>query len=364
MKHWRVTIVGAGYIADAHLLALRALPSVEVCGLCDTNESRARAMAQAWRIPYASANLDELLRDARPQAVHITTPPTAHLEPALACLHAGCHIFCEKPLAPDSANCRRIEDTAANLSLAAAVNHNQSFHPAVLSLVEMARARRFGRIECVTVCLSTGLRQLSAGQHQHWMFDAPGNILLEQAPHPLSQIVRLLGSVQEAAVLTCGARTLNTGALFYDTWQISLICQRGPAQLLLAFGRDDVDSWIHVTGQDASAHGDLRRNTITVHPKSRWVPPVADLFDAARNGTFLAMQGARGLANYTLGFLKLKPPQDTFHLGMRASIAAFYEALSAGRPLPVPAREGREIVEACELIANAANRAATELAGA
>lgn len=346
----KVGIVGAGYIAGAHLRALAALPDVEVTAVCDVDLARAQALCRMWSIRRATGGVAELLEDEQLDAVHVITPPTAHTEAVLACIDAGCHVFAEKPLAPTAAECRRIEQAAERAGVEAGVNHNQSFHPAVLRLKQWASERRFGRIEHLSVCLSTGLRQLNTGQHGHWMFREPGNILLEQGPHPLSQIVRLMGSIREVSSLASGRRVLDTGKVFWDTWQIGMICERGTAQLLLAFGRDDLDNWLHVTGQDASAHADLRRNTVTFHPKRRWAPPVADLFDAASNGTRMCRQGWAGMKDYTLGFLKLRPPQDTFFLGMRGSIGAFYEALRAGRPAPVPVREGREIVEVCERI--------------
>ncbi len=348
---WKVGILGAGYISGAHMMALRATPGVRVTAVCDASISRAKAFARQWKIESAVANVHEMIEGPdRPDAVHIITPPTAHFETAAACIRAGCNAFIEKPLTPTSSEAALLEKYAEEAGVQAAVNHNQSWHPAVLRLKELAGTRVFGRIDHLSVCLSTGLRQLSAGQHSHWMFREPGNILLEQAPHPLSQIVRLMGPIRDVSSLASGKRILNTGCPFWDTWQINLLCERGTAQLLLAFGRDDIDNWIHLVGQDASAHADLRRNTITLHRKRRWAPALADLLDSSRNAAALAGQGLRGFTGYTRGFLKLGPPQDTFSAGMHNSISAFYDALSGGRAVPVPIAEGRMIVETCERI--------------
>jgi len=345
-----VGLVGAGYIADAHLRALKEVPTAKAGVICDSRADKAESLSRAWGIPHWAGSVGQMLEEVKPDIVHIITPPTAHLAPALQCLAAGCAVFVEKPLAPSSEECLQLEEAARSAGVQAGVNHNQSWHPAVLRLEQLIREWKLGKVENITACLSTGLRQLNTGQHSHWMFRQPGNILLEQAPHPLSQIVRLIGPVRDAGCAASGMRLLNTGKPFYENWQISLACERGNAMLLLTFGRDDADNWIHVTGQDASAHADLRRNTVIFHPKTRWAPPLADCLDGVRNGLSLCGQGWRELQGYALGFLKLRAPQDTFSAGMRNSIGAFHAALSAGRPVPVPVRSGREIVETCELI--------------
>lgn len=352
---WRVGVIGAGFIADAHLRALQAIPGIELAGVFDVDAGRAESAARRWKTT-AARSVEELLERMRPDAVHVVTPSDAHVSAALACLESGSHVFVEKPLGHSSAECERIVETAARTGLQAGVNHNLSFHPAMLKLVDAARNRIFGRIEHVTVNLSVGLRQLSAGQHGHWMFREAGNILLEQGPHQLSLVVRLLGPVQEVSGVALGAKPLNTGKKFYSDWLATLCCERGTAQVRMAFGKDDFENWVDVTGQDASARADLRRNTLLMHTKRRWVPPLAELADSAANGAALAWQGAAEFSRYVLGFLKLAPVKDPFTLSMKSSIGAFHAALRAGEQAPVSAVEGREIVQACEQIAHDALR--------
>ena len=47
-------------------------------------------------------DLAELLSDARPDVVHITTPPQSHFEIAKVCLEHGCHVYVEKPFTLDA----------------------------------------------------------------------------------------------------------------------------------------------------------------------------------------------------------------------------------------------------------------------
>src|SRR6266498_1553113 len=89
-----------------HLPALRRLPAATLAGGFDlSSERRAEWEKQTGTSAYAS--LAELLDRARPDVVIVATPPDVHVEPCLRALDAGCHVFCEKPLAQSVAEADR-----------------------------------------------------------------------------------------------------------------------------------------------------------------------------------------------------------------------------------------------------------------
>jgi predicted dehydrogenase len=182
------------------------------------------------------------------------------------------------------------------------------------------------------------------------MFQKPGNIVLEQAPHPLSQIFTLTGNLQQCSVLTSGAVQLNTGVWFYDTWQISMLCERATAHCFLSFGKDCLDNWVHVIGEDAAATADLRRNVLRITEKTRFMEPVDNYLVTRRGGRDMLAQGFANLKDYSAGFLGLKPPADPFTAGMRGSIQAFHDAWRRGASLPVSLADATEVIRACERI--------------
>ncbi|MFP3992563.1 Gfo/Idh/MocA family oxidoreductase, partial [Streptomyces sp. E11-3] len=94
----RTAIVGTGAIAGAHADALRRfVDRAELVAAADTDAARLSAFCEHWRIPGRYAHLDDLLSLARPDVVHLCTPPGLHKEQALACLRAGATVLCEKP---------------------------------------------------------------------------------------------------------------------------------------------------------------------------------------------------------------------------------------------------------------------------
>ena len=350
----RVGVLGAGFISDYHIRPLRAVAQVEVTAVCDADRQKASACQKRWKIPQYFSSLPEMLRSGSVDVVHVLTPPSTHASAARACMESGCHVFVEKPMAVSSAECEQLKACASRSQRTLGVNHNAAFHPAVLRLLQMARNWRLGAIEHVTACVNVPLRQLWAGQHDHWIFREFGNIILEQAPHPLSQIQLLLGPVRECASTVSGLTHLETGVPFHDTWQVSLVCERGTAQLLLSFGREYMENSLHVIGQDGSAFVDLRRNTIRISEKSRFLDPVDNLRDAFRNSGTVLTQGVSSFVGYCLAFLNLRPSGDPFPLGISNSIQSFYDDLRQHRTPAMGLAEGASVIDGCERIVRSA----------
>jgi predicted dehydrogenase len=120
----RVAIVGTGGIARVHAEALRPDPAATapapgapaaapgapdpasgvpdparaaLVAAADVDPDRLAAFAREHGVSATYSRLDDLLRDTRPDLVHICTPPFAHHRQALACLRAGVSVLVEKP---------------------------------------------------------------------------------------------------------------------------------------------------------------------------------------------------------------------------------------------------------------------------
>src|SRR5206468_523101 len=78
---------------------------------------RREVAAREWSI-RAHAQQEEMLDDPDVGLVVVGTPPSAHLNPVLAALHAGKHVVCEKPFAVSLDEADRMIDAAASRNLA------------------------------------------------------------------------------------------------------------------------------------------------------------------------------------------------------------------------------------------------------
>src|ERR1041384_6845250 len=101
----RVAVVGAGRMARLHVHALRRVRTPHlVAAVCDTSEGGAQSLASLVSAA-AHAPLADMLRDARPDIVHVCTPAGTHFAPARQAMLAGAHVLVEKPFvegAPDA----------------------------------------------------------------------------------------------------------------------------------------------------------------------------------------------------------------------------------------------------------------------
>jgi len=92
-----VAIVGTGSIARLHIEALQSLSDqATVVGVTDVDEPKSAEFSARYQIP-SYPTLAALLTDARPELVHVCTPPGAHAGVAISCLEAGSSVLAEKP---------------------------------------------------------------------------------------------------------------------------------------------------------------------------------------------------------------------------------------------------------------------------
>ena len=109
----RVAIVGLGKMGLVHGSVLSMIPNAQLVGLCDVKPALAKSLWGVGITAPFQPMLTGLLKETRPDAVWICTPPNSHLPLTRACVEAGVAVFCEKPLA------HNLEDAAALAAVAA-----------------------------------------------------------------------------------------------------------------------------------------------------------------------------------------------------------------------------------------------------
>src|SRR5581483_2474853 len=94
----KTAIVGTGFMGKVHTENVRRLGNVEVAAVVGSKPETAAKFAEAMSIPYATANLQEVLNNKEIAAVHICTPNVDHYPMSLAAIEAGKAVLCEKPM--------------------------------------------------------------------------------------------------------------------------------------------------------------------------------------------------------------------------------------------------------------------------
>jgi nucleoside-diphosphate-sugar epimerase len=350
----RICLVGAGYISRVHLDALRTLAGHQVVAVVDPNQASAAALAKganggADAATYAS--IEEAITWDCFDRAHVLVPPDNHEQVTLPLLAAGKPVLLEKPLAETGSAAQRLVEASGSTPLG--VNQNFVHHPAFARLRAAIDARRLGRPRFVGCTYNVPLRQLGLRQFGHWMFQQPGNILLEQAVHPLSQITALTGPIADFAALAGPAIEISPGVPFVATLNASFQGAMLPAQLRFAVGQDFPFWQIQVTCDDGVIVADILANRVFTYDRTRWLPAVDEALAGLRTAAAVAADSVRGVLNYSLSTAKLRPRSDAFFLSMKASIAAFHTALDKGAKPELDAAFGAGLVTLCERLRDA-----------
>ncbi|HSN31188.1 MAG TPA: Gfo/Idh/MocA family oxidoreductase, partial [Ideonella sp.] len=333
MSNIRVGLLGAGGIATAHAQTVRSLPGVELVGVADVDGGRARQLAERFGAGAWFTSLVDLIAGTRPDVVHILLPPDLHARLAIEAMAAGAHVLVEKPLCVSDEECRAIEAAARQFGRVVAVNHNVTFEPTFVTLLEAIRARRIGAVQHVSVYWSVPFGDNTFGQPLFRRLGGAAH-MLETGPHPLSLLVRLVGEGRTAAALMSSQLRREP-----DTWQLSLACERGTAQCFIGIARPFTETRVRVIGEDGLAEADLRLGNVTVVENTRSSPLFFKLADTLALARGLASSAARNF----VGRVRRIPgggATDDFGPMMRGSIADFYDAVRAGREPRASLHEG------------------------
>jgi predicted dehydrogenase len=194
----RVAIVGCGKIADAHAAQIRRIAGCALVGVCDREELMARQLAERFGAERYFVDLDDLLRGAMPDVVHITTPPQSHLEIARQCLERGSHVYVEKPVTIDAREAEVLIEAAEEAGRRLTVGHDGQFSPAARRLRELVRQGYLG--ESVVHMESYYGYDLSGDAYarafladrNHWVRRLPGRLLQNVISHGIARIAEFL----------------------------------------------------------------------------------------------------------------------------------------------------------------------------
>ena len=182
----RVAFVGAGQMARHHLDAIARLeaPTV-IVGVHDRVQPRAAEFAALANVP-AYPSIDALCVEARPDVVHVCTPPSTHVDAARAALDRGAHVYVEKPFAFTTADAEALLSLADARGRLVCSGHQLLRDPAFLDV--MGRTGDLGRI----VQVDSHFAFKPAGATAHLGPRARASQLVDILPHPLYTLIAVL----------------------------------------------------------------------------------------------------------------------------------------------------------------------------
>lgn len=327
----RVAVVGTGAIAEAHLACLAALDGVEVVAVVDLSPARAEATAERFGVPRWYADTGEMLRDAVPDAVHVTTPPNAHVPIALEAMRAGAHVVVEKPIAVDLEGWVRLRDEARTRGLRLVENQNYRFSREVQAVQRMIADGSFGRVHQVDVRF---FQSIAGADHPfadpfmpHPTLQLRGGPITDFLPHMASLVHAFLGPSTDVHAVWVAAEDERTPVPFLD---MAATVRTGSGVATLSFsGRSGPDGfWVSVYGERAQARINLYEGRLTVDRLRGGPPPLRPVANAVTEARGAVGASARSLWG------KLTSTPGSYE-GLWSLLGAFYETLDSGAEPPL-----------------------------
>lgn len=142
----RIAIIGLGAVTrNIHLPAYQMLGrEVEIVGACDIDAEIRRRMS--GKIPRLFATPEEMIEKTRPEIVVICTPPFLHHQQTVMALEAGCHVFCEKPMADDLLSAQAIIRAAQRTGKQVVINTQFPYMKTYQAAKRLIGSDLFGRL--------------------------------------------------------------------------------------------------------------------------------------------------------------------------------------------------------------------------
>lgn len=206
----RVGVAGLGRLGRRHAqnLAYR-VPGATLAAACSPLEDDLTWARTALPETRLYTDYAQLLADDSLDAVWLVTPSALHAQQIVEALRAGKHVFCEKPLSLDVAECERVVEESRRFSgQQVTIGFMRRFDPSYHDAFDKLRAGAIGRpflVRSQTCDLNDPdgfFVRFSAGS---------GGIFLDCTVHDIDVARWLLGKPRATRVYAAGAVALHEG---------------------------------------------------------------------------------------------------------------------------------------------------------
>lgn len=242
-------LLGCARIAKAAVIdAAPHVPGVDLVAVASRDGGRAAAFAQRHGIPHSHGSYAALLADPSIDAVYIPLPNGLHAEWAIAALGAGKAVLCEKPLAANAAEARRMALAARSNggTLVEAVHYR--FHPLARFVDRVLATRELGRIEDVDAGFHVPGAYIGPADIR---FDAAlaGGAMMDVGSYCLGALRWITG--EEPVILSARAE-LAAPDVDRSMRAECAFASGASGRLSASLAATDLRSWLHITGSKGS----------------------------------------------------------------------------------------------------------------
>ena len=143
-------VVGQGYFAQEKVLPAfaHARKNSRLVALLSDDPVKQKRLSRRYGAEHALGydQYDDFLRSGAVDAVYIALPNHLHCEYTERAAAAGVHVLCEKPMALDSAECRRMIRACERAGTKLMIAYRLHFEEANMLAAELAQSGKLGRL--------------------------------------------------------------------------------------------------------------------------------------------------------------------------------------------------------------------------
>ena len=331
-----VGLVGCGKMGLQHVRAIGACHGGRLIAAADPggDPEKLRGLLPDGVQWFGSAR--EMLETARPQVVHIATPPATHADLAKLCLENGAHVYVEKPFTLTATDAAGVLDVAGRAGRSVCAGHQLLMEGPARSL--LASLPMIGRV--VHLESYFAFRSVRKSRDGRSLM-SPIDQLLDILPHPVYTMLEALRACEPNAVPAIVSLDVRAEG------EVHALLRAGDATgvLVVTLRGRPIESYLRVVGTNGCLRADFVRGALTRLPG-----PGTSALSVVSNPYREATQIVRGS---TSGFAHRLRGRKKGYPGLAELIEAFYESIRKGGPSPLSPASILDTVTICERVGEA-----------
>lgn len=312
---------------------------IRLVGLCDLSPVTAGYAAGQYGVEASYTDVDLMLREAKPDVVHVLTPPQTHVDLVSRCLDAGAHVICEKPITPSASELDLLLGRAEAAGRQLMESHNYRFNRGIVDIKAAIDRGDLGSVREVEIRIALpvtdpegrfGDPNLPSPIH-----DLPAGVIHDFTTHFAYLLLHLADPLEFSRIAAAWSNHSDNPLFRFDDLDALLIGRGadGPIHGRLRFdagAAPDAFS-VSVRGTQGWVETDLFQpynRTVRPRPGGSQLSPIVN---HVANGASLMNDGIRNVGRKLL--------QQTPYQGLHSMLDESYSALAAGQPFPVTPAE-------------------------
>ena len=143
----RIGIIGAGFAQTTQIPGFKNCAGARLVAIASARREHAEAVAREFDIPHVESDWRAIMSRYDVDLVSIVTPVVHHCEMVLAALHRGKAVLCEKPMAMNADEAKRMMESAREAGgVLALIDHELRFLPGRIKMRDLIHQGAIGKV--------------------------------------------------------------------------------------------------------------------------------------------------------------------------------------------------------------------------